>query len=312
MKVLLNYRFSDDKMKMLEDLGCELMYIPNREMKDRDDYYDAEVWFTYDSFQHVEMEKFENLKLIILTSTGVDMVPQDFVHENNIMVANNKEGYSIPIAESIVMYILEVFKNSYQSYKKQEMRIWNMDLSWMELAGKRIGFLGTGTISKCAAKRLKGFDVDMWGVNTDGRDVEGFSKCFALENSDEFFRECDVIVGVMPETPDTTHVIDSIRLEMMKEDSTLINVGRGNLIDLRALEKYIDKFRGVVLDVVEKEPLDVTSYLWDQDNVIITAHNSWVSDNNWDRRFEHLYRNLKSYAETGIPENSVKNIRRGY
>ena len=155
MKVLLNYRFSDDKMKMLEDLGCELMYIPDREMKDRDDYYDAEVWFTYDSFQHVEMEKFENLKLIILTSTGVDMVPQDFVHENNIMVANNKEGYSIPIAESIVMYILEVFKNSYQSYKKQEMRIWNMDLSWMELAGKRVGFLGTGTISKCAAKRLK-------------------------------------------------------------------------------------------------------------------------------------------------------------
>ncbi len=258
------------------------------------------------------MEKFTNLKLIILTSTGIDMLPLDYICKNNIIVANNKLGYSIPIAESIIMYILQVLKNSYQSYKKQEMRIWNMDLSWLELAGKRVGFLGTGAISKEAAKRLKAFDVDIWGVNTDGRDIEGFSKTFALKESDEFFSRCDIIVGVMPETASTRHIVDSIRLEMMKEDSILINVGRGNMIDLKALENYIDKFRGVVLDVVEEEPLDVRSYLWDQENVIITAHNSWVSDNNGERRFNNLYNNLKSYIERGKAETSIKNIRRGY
>lgn len=312
MKVLLNFRFSDDKMKMLEDLACELIYIPEREMRDRDDFYDVDVWFTYDAFKYVEMNNFTNLKLIVLTSTGLDMLPIDYICKNNVMVANNKFGYSIPIAESIVMYILQVFKNSYQSFKKQEMRIWNIDLSWLELAGKRIGFLGTGAISKAASKRLKAFDVELWGVNTDGRSIEGFSKCFSLDNSDEFFRKCDVIVGVMPETANTSHIIDSVRLEMMKESSTLINVGRGNLIDLRALEKYIDKFRGVVLDVVEKEPLELTSYLWDQENVIITAHNSWVSDNNWERRFDNLYNNLKSYIETGKAESMIENIKRGY
>lgn len=312
MKILLNYGFSKDKMKLIEDLGCEIIYIPEREMKDRDDFYDVDIWFTYDAFKYVDMEKFTNLKLIILTSTGIDMLPLDYICKNNIIVANNKLGYSIPIAESIIMYILQVLKNSYQSYKKQEMRIWNMDLSWLELAGKRVGFLGTGAISKEAAKRLKAFDVDIWGVNTDGRDIEGFSKTFALKESDEFFSRCDIIVGVMPETASTRHIVDSIRLEMMKEDSILINVGRGNMIDLKALENYIDKFRGVVLDVVEEEPLDVRSYLWDQENVIITAHNSWVSDNNGERRFNNLYNNLKSYIERGKAETSIKNIRRGY
>lgn len=312
MKVLLNFRFSDEKMKKLEDLGCELLYIPEREMKDRDDFYDVDVWFSYSSFKDVEMERFTNLKLIILTSTGVDMVPKEYVLKHNIVVTNNKEGYSVPIAESIVMYILEVFKNSYQAFKKQEMRIWNPDMSWLELAGKRVGFLGTGTISKCAVKRLQAFDVDIWGVNTDGRDVDGFSRCFPMNDSEEFFRNCDVIVGVMPETPATTHLVDAVRLEMMKEGSTLMNVGRGNLIDLKALEKYIEKFRGVVLDVVEKEPLDVTSSLWEEDNVIITAHNSWVSDKNWDRRYDYLYKNLKAYVETGKPIDIVRNLGRGY
>lgn len=312
MKVLLNFRFSNDKMKMLEDLGCDILYIPEKEMEYREDFYDADVWFTYDAFKYVEMDRFINLKLIILTSTGLDMLPIDYIGKNNIIVANNKSGYSIPIAESIVMYILQVFKNSYQAFKKQEMHIWNMDLSWLELAGKRIGFLGTGTISRAAAKRLKSFDVELWGVNTDGREIEEFSKCFSLDDSEEFFRECDVIVGVMPKTDETSHIIDSVRLEMMKESSTLINVGRGNMIDLKALEKYIDKFRGVVLDVVEEEPLEVTSYLWEQDNVILTAHNSWVSDNNKERRFKNLYNNLKSYIETGKAESTVENIKKGY
>ena len=210
------------------------------------------------------------------------------------------------------MYILQVYKNSYQAMKKQELKIWSMDMSWQEITGKKIGFLGTGRISQCAAKRLQAFDAEIWGVNTNGRDIEYFSRCFPLSDSDEFFRECDVIVGVMPETPGTEHIVDASKIDMMKEGSVLINVGRGNLIDLEALGVFIDKFRGVVLDVVEEEPLSPLSYLWDRDNVIITPHNSWVSEKIDDRRFEYFYRNLKSYLETGKPVDIVNSLEKGY
>src|SRR3712207_7580466 len=75
--------------------------------------------------------------------------------------------------------------------EKQAKKKWYIDNSWIELAGKRVGFLGTGNISYETAKRLRAFDVDIWGVNTDGRDVDGFDRTFALGDSDEFFRSCE-------------------------------------------------------------------------------------------------------------------------
>ncbi|MEG0479096.1 NAD(P)-dependent oxidoreductase [Peptostreptococcus sp.] len=299
-------------MKKIEDLGYEIIYVKEEDMGKRDDIYDAEVWCTYSGFDYVDIEKFKNLKYMALTSTGINHVPKDYLVDNNIFLSNNKAGYNIPISESVIMFILEIYKKSQQAFKKQENKIWNMDMSWMELSGKRVGILGTGTIAKSITKRLKGFDVEIWGVNTNGREIEGFDRCFALDSSDEFFKECDIIVGAMPNTSGTEHIVNSKKMNIMKENSILINVGRGNLIDLQALKYYIDKFKGVALDVVEEEPLDQSSYLWDRENVIITSHNTWVSENNKYRLYDGLYENFKSYAEKRVPNNYIKDIKRGY
>ena len=116
----------------------------------------------------------------------------------------------------------------------------------------------------------------------------------------------------MPYTSATEHIIDSRRMELMKEGSILINVGRGNLIDLQALKFFLEKFKGIALDVVEEEPLDKNSYLWDSENVIITPHNTWVSENNKYRLFDGIYENFKSYAEKKQPLNYIKDIKKGY
>ena len=59
--------------------------------------------------------------------------------------------------------------------------------------------------------------------------------------------------------------------------------------------KYASKFRGIALDVFDKEPLDKYSELWDLENLIITPHNSWVSEQNHLRSFNLFYNNLKKY-----------------
>lgn len=312
MKAVFNYSFGKENMKKIEDLGYEIIYVKEEDMAGRDDFYDAEIWCTYSGFDYVDIEKFKNLKYLALTSTGINHTPKDYLVDNNIYLSNNRVGYNIPIAESVIMFILEIYKKSQQAFKKQENKIWNMDMSWMELSGKRVGILGTGNIGKSISKRLKGFDVDIWGLNTNGRDVEGFDRCFALDKSDEFFEGCDVIVGAMPYTSATEHIIDSRRMELMKEGSILINVGRGNLIDLQALKFFLEKFKGIALDVVEEEPLDKNSYLWDSENVIITPHNTWVSENNKYRLYDGIYENFKSYAEKKQPLNYIKDIKKGY
>lgn len=312
MKIVMNVGFDDEKLNKIRDLGYEVVVIKNRDMSNSDEIADADIWYTYDGFSYADISEFKNLKYVHLTSTGINQVPKEYIKKNNILLSNNTSGYSVPIAECVVMYILEVYKNSKRAFKKQEEHRWHMDMSWLQLAEKRVGFLGTGSIAKESVKRLKGFDVEIWGVNTDGRDIEGFDKCYPLADSREFFETCDVIVGCMPETGDTTKVIDEEKLKMMKEDSILINVGRGNLIDLDALVRNAKKFKGVVLDVIEKEPLHRSSLLWDMKNVIITPHNSWVSEKTNERRFNSLYTNLKEYKETGLPKYSIQKIDRGY
>ncbi len=312
MKVVLNRDLGKEKIEEISKLGYEVQLIEERDLKKRDDYYDADVWFTYKGFDKVDMSRWTKLKYIHLTSRGIDQVPKDYVKEHNIYLSNNTNGYAVPMAESIIMYILEVYKNSREMFKKQDQAVWKMDTSWIELAGKRVGFLGTGTIAQETAKRLKAFDVEIWGVNTNARAVDHFDRCFKLDDSDEFFRTCDVIIGLMPATDKTMGLLDANKFELMKDGASLLNIGRGNLVNEKDLEEYAKKFRGIVLDVVEQEPLSPDSGLWKMDNVIISPHNSWVSENNIARLGNIVCRNLKSYIETGRPETLIEDIDKGY
>ena len=81
--------------------------------------------------------------------------------------------------------------------------------------------------------------------------------------------------------------------------------------DLEDLLKYASKFRGIALDVFEQEPLNQSSELWNLENIIITPHNSWVSDQNHERSFNLFYNNLKRYISGKNPENIVE-IEKGY
>ena len=128
---------------------------------------------------------------------------------------------------------------------------------------------------------------------------------------DEVFKTCDVVVVTIPATKETLGIINKDKFELMKNGSVFINVGRGNIINEEDLIRYINKFRGVALDVFENEPLDKNSMLWEFDNVIITPHNSWVSDNNEERTFNMIYNNLKNYIENK-PLNNLIDISKGY
>ena len=79
-----------------------------------------DVLVTYNCFEKLDISKMKNLKYIQLGSTGFDQVPKDKVLNRDIIISNNKGGYSIPISEWIVFNILQIYKNSKNFYKKQE------------------------------------------------------------------------------------------------------------------------------------------------------------------------------------------------
>lgn len=270
-----------------------------------------DVLVTYNSFDKLDISKMKNLKFIQLGSTGFDQVPKDKLINRDIILSNNKGGYSIPIAEWIVLNILQIYKNTKKFYINQSNKIWQPDTTILDVYGKIVGFLGTGTIAMEAAKRLKAFGVEIWGCNTDGRNIKYFDKCISKKYIDEIFQHCDIVISTMPSTNETQKIINKEKFELMKNNSVFINVGRGKIVDEQGLIECASKFKGIALDVFEEEPLSQDSQLWHMDNVIITPHNSWVSQQNSLRSFNLFYNNLKKFIEHKEPSNIVE-ITKGY
>ncbi|MZQ75350.1 MAG: dihydrofolate reductase [Peptoclostridium sp.] len=313
MKALITYNYGDEKMDAVRKLGYELVYRHEDNMVNDEETDDAEILICYDPFRTFDITRMKKLKWVQLSSIGVDQVSHDFISENGIILTNNRGGYSIPMGEWIVLKILEIYKNSRLFHENQKNRIWKLSKNVYEIYGTTIGFLGTGTIAQEAAKRLSGFGTRLIGLNTKGRDAEGFEKCYPLEELDKFLLECDTLVLSIPYTDSTHHIMDKQRLGMMKDGSVIINISRGSIIDENALIEKLEegKFLGAALDVFEQEPLDKSSRLWEMENVLVTPHNSWVSQMRDERRFEMILENLKRYRDNQ-PLVNIVDLKKGY
>lgn len=312
-KVLFTYNYGTDKMEEIKKLGYDIKIINEKDAKYSNDLEDIEILVCYNPFKTLDICKMKKLKWIQLSSAGIDQLPIDYIINSSISISNNKGGYSIPMGEWIVLKALELLKHSSKFYENQKNKIWKIDTTVLELFNKTIGFIGTGSIAREAAKRFSGFGVKILGLNTNGRPVDNFHKCFSNKNIDEMLGLCDIVIITMPYTDETHHLINEDKFNKMKNGVYLINVARGSIIDENALVKNISKGKigGAALDVVEKEPLDIKSSLWNFDNVIITPHNSWISEMRNARRFNLIYQNLKRYKNNESLINLV-DLNKGY
>lgn len=313
MKVLFTYNYGQEKMNAIKELGYDLIFVDESEVSNSEDISDIDALVCYNPFEHLDIAQLKQLKWIQLSSIGIDQVPKQIVREHGIVVTNNRSGYSIPMGEWIVMKMLELLKNSKKLYHKQSERIWKMDTSILELYNKTVCFVGTGSIAVEAAKRLQGFDVNIIGINTSGQKVEYFNSCYKMAELNQVLSQSDVVVLSIPSTKETHHLINENTLRFFKKGACLINISRGNVIKEAALVEALHEgnLRGAALDVFEEEPLCPDSILWGLDNIIITPHNSWISEMRNERRYDIIYNNLKRYI-AGEKLMNVVDIEKGY
>ncbi|MBS4534275.1 phosphoglycerate dehydrogenase [Clostridium sp. D2Q-14] len=313
VKALFTYDYGKEKMKAIEDLGYDIILKKEKDVKLTNDIKDIDILVCYNPFNTLDITKLNTLKWIQLSSTGMDQVPMNILKENNITLTNNKGGYSIPMGEWIVMKILEMLKNSKELYKNQEQKIWKIDTSILELFNKKVGFIGTGSIAQETAKRLQGFEVKVLGLNTKGTDTKYFDKCYSNNEIDKLYRESDIVVISVPYTEKTHHMIDEKAFNKMKDGVYLVNIARGSIINEKDMIKNLKsgKIAKAALDVFEEEPLPKDNELWDLNNVIVTSHNSWISEMKNERRFNTIYENMKRFIQGKELTNKV-NIEKGY
>lgn len=307
MKTLLTYKFTDKELQSLGDLGYDVIYKNERDIELTEEIKDVDTIVCFDPFNNIDIDLFPNLKWIQVLSTGINHVPKEKIINNNIILTNNRGGYSIPISEWTVLKILEMLKNSKEFQEKQREKIWKVDTSLLELHGKTVGFLGTGSIAKDTAKRLKPFGVKLLGMNTDGKDAEYFDETYKFTDIKKAVSKVDILVIAASYTEDTHHLVDQSVLSNMKDDSYIVNIARGSIIDEKALIDSLNsgKIKKAALDVFEEEALPETSPLWDMDNVYLSPHNSWASEMDRQRKYDIAYKNMKKYINDEKMENII-------
>ena len=297
-KILLTgaYECNRKEIDSLCKLGCEIDFLQNETdpIPNPEDYH-AVICNNF--FAYHNINDFLNLKYIQLTSAGFDRVPMHYIEENNIIINNAKGVYSIPIAEHVVMFALELMRNSKFFYENQKNGVWDKHRKLIELYNKTVVIAGCGNVGLEIAKRLQAFGMNIIGIDIHPVTSMFLSECKDISDLYETASLADVFISAMPYTNETHHIFDSIFFENMKDVAIFINVSRGGLVDENALIAALKtkRIRGAALDVFEKEPVPLNDDIWSVDNLIITPHNSFVGDGNNQRLFNVIYDNLKKW-----------------
>ena len=251
------------------------------------------------------MQNAKNLKLICIAATGMNNVDLDAAKELNIQV-KNVAGYStdsvIQHTFSMLFYLMghsryydEVVKDG--TYSKSPI-FTDVAKPFFEIKGKKWGLIGLGSIGRGVANIAKAFGAELFYYSTSGVNrTEDFQRI----NLDELLKTCDIITIHAPLNDKTNNLLDYEQLLTCKDGATILNLGRGGIINEDAVARIIDEkdiYFG--LDVLIKEPMVQNHPLLsikNADKLYITPHIAWASVEARDKLIASIVENIK---ETSI------------
>ena len=143
-----------------------------------------------------------------------------------------------------------------------------------QLRGKTLAILGLGDIGREIARLARAFGMRVIGVSRSGRKLPRIEVVYRTSALTRVLAQCDFAVVTLPLTPETRGLIGEHELRAMKPSAWLLNIGRGPVVQERALLRALDEqwISGAILDVFEAEPLPPGHPLWGRENVVVTPH----------------------------------------
>ncbi len=245
-----------------------------------------------------------NIKLICIAATGMNNVDLEAAKNRNIEV-KNVSGYSThSVAQTTFALALELINKTqyYSNYVKdgswEKSTIFtHIDKPFFELKDKKWGIIGLGNIGEKVAQIAQSFGCNVNYYSTSGKNSNTNYKQIELK---ELLRTSDIISIHCPYNDLTKNLLNKTNLNLIKENSILLNLGRGGIINEKDLVEILNsKTLYCGLDVIEKEPLQTTSPLksiLNKHNIIITPHIGWSSIEARNRLKDGIIQNISKYV----------------
>ena len=248
---------------------------------------------------------FPALQLIQLTSTGFDGVPVGRLQERDINVANLKNVYTNPIAET-VLYALLRFSRRLRSNPQKVFPalVRGYEKRMTELAGKKALLLGTGNIGTAIAVRLAAFEVQVDGYSLNNQPQEPYRTIYSdkVELLQVMHKQqYDFVISSLPANNETLHFCDPDFFRAMGNKAIFCNIGRTATVDQQALFHALKNYSigGAAIDSVEVLPFALFNRFRRLNNVVVFPGIAAASQESVLRVRTRIAENIQTFIATG-------------
>lgn len=254
----------------------------------------------------------KNIKLIVVAATGYNNIDLNWASKHGITVCNSRNYSTQSVAEHTVLFLLGA------AHRLKEHSFFVDDHQWSEsphfschqfpyfnLKGKTLGLVGYGQIGQAVAQMAKALGMKVVVAKIPGRTYSDSSRVpfkDVLSQSDFVSLHCQL-------SKLTHQIINQDSLAYFKPGASLINMGRGDLIDETAVADALKKNQlGVyAADVMVDEPPQNSSPLFKKsikNRTLITPHVAWSSIESRQNMMQELYQNIEGFLKNK-PRNVV-------
>ncbi|VVO26502.1 Glyoxylate/hydroxypyruvate reductase A [Pseudomonas fluorescens] len=218
-------------------------------------------------------EQFANLRLLYAAGAGVDQFDLARLPADVSLIRLVDSSMAEIMAEYVLFSVLAMHRDILAYQEDQRSGRWQ-PRPIVHASQRRVGVMGVGNLGRAALDRLQPLGFQLSGWNRSLKEVPGGHCYVGPDELEAFLGQCDILVNMLPLTPETAGILNAARLDCLPHGAGLINVGRGAHVIETALLSALNEGRlgGAVLDVLAQEPPTQDNPLWKHPRVLLTPH----------------------------------------
>jgi glyoxylate/hydroxypyruvate reductase A len=251
------------------------------------------------------------LRLIFSVAAGVDGLPPEAMP--GVPFANNRGAHAEKAAEFVTMALLMLANGMPECIADQQNHHWGRRFT-RGLRGRTLTVLGLGAMGGASAELAAHFGMRVTGLRTTPAPHPACERVLSIDGLDEILPDTEFVLLSCPLTPATRKILDRRRIALLPQGASVVNIGRGPLIEQEALCDALDSghLAGAVLDVFDPEPVPADDRIWTTRNMVMTPHVS-VDDavSYIPRSLDIFFANLAA-LQRGEPLLTPVDFTRGY
>jgi phosphoglycerate dehydrogenase-like enzyme len=249
-------------------------------------------------FSRAVIDGLPKLKLLITTGAYNASIDMKACAERGIVVCGTG-GFGNPTTGITFGLILELTRRIGWEHARMKAGVpWQATLG-MDIEGKTLGVLGLGKLGARAAGVGKAFGMKViaWSQNLTPERCKEVGVEYS--SKDDLFRNADIVTIHLVLSDRTRGLIGASELALMKNTAYVVNTSRGPIVDEKALLDALNKkqIAGAGLDVFDVEPLPLDHPFRKMDNVVITPHLGYVSQQNYQRYYPDIIDDIRGFLD---------------